>query len=220
MDMKEYEYRNNKATYFRVKKDMNVEFIEPSFLFELIYFNETEMAKKQLLQVVVEKEKKIKRQANLSLDELKERLFRGLVNRDKYHVVNIANELMLRDKEALFDILYKLSFLSLDENKLIKTYLLEYMVESIGYKDYILKNVIMYFVKSSANYINLNNKNIKEFLENNVTKLYEYVYKKNINRVKSYKIEVLNIKSNIKMSDEKEIILKHLVKRENCNDRY
>lgn len=178
------------------------------------------MAKKQLLQVVIEKEKKIKRQANLSLDELKDRLFRGLVNRDKYHVVNIANELMLRDKEALFDILYKLAFLSLDENKLIKTYLLEYMVESIGYKDYILKNVIMYFVKSCANYINLNNKNIKEFLENNVTKLYEYVYKKNINRVESYKIEVLNIKSNIKMSDEKEIILKHLVKRENCNDRY
>ncbi|WP_068268729.1 hypothetical protein [Caviibacter abscessus] len=214
MDMKEYEYRNNKATYFRIKKDMNVEIIEPSFLFELIYFDEIKLVEKQLSEIIIEKPKKIKRQANLSLDELKDRLFRALVNKDKYHCVNLANELMLRDKEALFDILYKLSFLSLDENKLIKTYLFEYLVNNVGYKDYILKNLIVYFTKSCANYVDFKNKNIKKYLEKNVTKLYEYIYTKNINKVKLYEMEVLDIKENIKMSVEKETIFENLVKRE------
>lgn len=226
MDMQDYRLKNNKATYFRVKKDMQISFIEPSFLFELIYFYNTykdEKIKKSiedtLKDIVIEKDKKIKRSANLSLDELQDRLFRSLISNNKYQTVSLAHELMLRDKDMLFDVLYRNSFLSLDENKLIKTYLFEYLMDKIPYNEYILKNLIIYFISSGYGYIDITDDKMLKYFSTNTTKLYQYVYGKKISLVKKYGIKELKFENESKMSTEKEIILENLTKGEN-NVRY
>lgn len=206
MNIDEIKLRNNKATYYRVKKDLSVEYIEPSFVYEMIYFNNADLLNEELEKVIIEKDKKIKRRSKLDIDTLKDRLFRSLVNKDKYHTVELANELYLRDKNLLLDILYKLSFISNDENKIIKTYLFELMDIKYGYNPYILKNLIIYFTKSVNSYVDFKDKKSIEYLENNVTALYELIYNKMYYRVEKYKIKKLDIKASKKMSKIKEYI--------------
>ena len=45
--MQKYILKNEKPTYYRVKKDLTVEILEPSYIFELIYFGEQELAEKK-----------------------------------------------------------------------------------------------------------------------------------------------------------------------------
>ena len=219
MDMQDYRFKNNKATYFRLKKDMQVSFIEPSFLFELIYFYniyKDDKIKKSientLKETVIEKDKKIKRSANLSLDELQDRLFRSLISNNKYQTLSLAHELMLRDKDILFDVLYRNSLLSLDENKLIKTYLFEYLMDKMGYNEYILKNLIIYFISSLYGYIDIKDENVIKYFITNTTKLYQYIYSKKKSLVKKYGIKELKFENEKKMSIEKEIILENLTR--------
>ncbi|VWL85743.1 hypothetical protein [Oceanivirga miroungae] len=206
MDIEKFKLRNNKATYYKVKKDLSVMYIEPSFVYEMIYFDNTDLLEKELKDVFIEKDKKIKRISHLDKDVIEDRLFRSLVNKDKYHTLELANEMYLRDKKNLFDILYKLSLISSDENKLIKTYLFELMDIKYGYNPYILKNLIVYFIKSTNSYIDFNDKKSLEFFESNVTNLYKLIYEKQNSRVEKYNLQKLDLKANKKMTEVKEYI--------------
>lgn len=174
--MDKYILKNELPTYYRVKKDLTVDIKEPSFVFELLFFGEDKMADSISKDCVLLKPKKIKRQTKLDTDTISDRLFRSLVNKDKYHCLFLANELMLRDKNILFDILYKLSYMAEDENKLIKTYLFEHITKNIGYKDYILKNLIGYFIHSCPKYMDINDKNQMKYFYSTVSKLYVKIY--------------------------------------------
>lgn len=174
--MNEYIFKNEKPTYYRVKNNLTVEKIEPSFVFELIFFDEVDMAENVSKECVITKEKKMKRQTKLDTKTISDRLFRSLVNKDKYHSFFLANELMLKDKNILFDILYKLSYMAEDENKLIKTYLFEHITKNIGYREYILKNLIGYFTHSCPKYMDINDKKQMKYFYSTVSKLYVRIY--------------------------------------------
>lgn len=206
MNLEAVKLSNNKATYYRVKKDLSVEYIEPSFVYEMIYFENDKLLYEELKKVYIEKDKKIKRCSHLEKDVLEDRLFRSLVNCDKYHSVELCNEMYIRDKHLLFDILYKLSCISLDENKLIKTYLFELMDKKYGYNPYILKNLVIYFIKSTNAYIDFKDEKMLDFFTKNVTSLYEYIYQKKYVDFKKYGIAKLDIKPTKKMSKVKEYI--------------
>ena len=47
---------------------------------------------------------------------------RSILNNDSIHSVKLGNELLHRNKKEFFKILYNISLISIDENKLIKTY--------------------------------------------------------------------------------------------------
>ncbi|WP_067140379.1 hypothetical protein [Oceanivirga salmonicida] len=218
MNIEKYIFRNNKATYYRIKENLKVEYIEPSFVFEMIYFNNNNLLEEELKEVVIEKEKKINRYSNLKIEEIYSRLFRSLINRDKYHSVDLANELYLKDKSKLLELLYKLSYISEDENKLIKTYLFEIMCNKI-YNPYILKNVIIYFIKSCPKYIDMENKNNLEYFRKNVSKLYKYVYNKKKDLLKIYNLKELDLETNKEMTKTKKYILSKLESGD-CDVRY
>lgn len=201
--MNEYAFLNEKPTYYRVKKDLSIEYIEPSFVLELAYFGEDNLAKIESSKCVIKKNKKIKRNTKLEKEIIVDRLFRGLINRDKYHILTLANELMLRDKNILFDILYKLSYIAEDENKLIKTYLFEYITDKVGYNEYLLKNLINYFVTSSPRYMDMNDKVQMKYFYEKVSKLYILIYNR------KYETK-LDIKGNDNLSDVKKIIFNKL----------
>ncbi len=209
MKIEKYIYRNNKATYYRVKENLEVEYIEPSFVFEMIYLNNEKLLEQELKNVVIEKPKKIGRYSSLSLEEIYSRLFRSLVNRDKYHSVDLANELYLRDKNKLFELLYKLSFISEDENKLIKTYMFELMTKK-EYNPYILKNLIVYFTKSCPKYIDINNENNLDYFRKNVSKLYKYVYNVKKDTLDKFNLKKIDLEPNKEMTEIKKYILSKL----------
>lgn len=203
--LEKYILKNEKPTYYRVKDDLTVENIEPSFVFELIFFNEYGLANEISKDCVVKKQKAVKRKTKLLTDEISDRLFRGLVNKDKYHSFELANELMLKDKKKLFDILYKLSYIAEDENKLIKTYLFELICNNIGYKDYILKNLIGYFSYSCSKYMNLNDKKQMKYFYSTVSCLYVYIYNKKYENK-------LDIEGKKNISKVKKVIYNKLIK--------
>lgn len=200
---------NNKPTYYRVKRNKAVEYIEPSFVFELLYFNEIELLQDELKSCYIEKEKKVYRHTNLSIEKLEDRLYRSLVNKDKYHTLELANELILRDAKKFFDIMYDLSFLAEDENKLIKTYLYELMFNNTEYNVNVLKNLIKYFTSSCNKYMLLDDESQKNYFYSNISPLYIYVY--NI-KSKEYNRDKLNFSSEKNMSKVKETIYRLLLK--------
>lgn len=199
--MQKYILKNEKPTYYRIKKDLTVEVLEPSYIFELIYFGEQELAEKNQKDCVVKKYKKIKRLTKLDTDTIYDRLFRSLVNTDKYHSLQLANELMIRDPKTLLQLLYDLSYISCDENKLIKTYLFECISNEIGYEEFLLRNLIGYFTYSYPGYVGAEQK--KLFLKN-ASALYVLIYTKKFGK--------LDILGNDNMSIEKKSIYKNLMK--------
>lgn len=205
--LKKYDFNNAKPTYYRLKLNdgiVDIEYIEPSFVYELAYIyslnNEDEYIKSlelELSNVIKEKEIKINRRSSMDTKKLQERVFRSLVNRTKAQTLELCNELMLRDVNLLLDILYPLSLVAEDENKLIKTYLFEILTKEVGYNPYILKNLVGYFLSSC-------NKYQKEQIKKS-TKLYKHIYKLKTNKEHNSEDE--------KMSLSKELIYKYLIRR-------
>ncbi len=210
MNIEKYIYQNNKATYYRVKENLKVEYLEPSFVFEMIYFKNEKLLKEELKNTVIEKPKKIGRYSSLKIEEIYSRLFRSLVNKDKYHSIDLANELYLRDKNKFFELLYKLSFISEDENKLIKTYMFEYLMNKIDYNPYILKNVIYYFIKSYSKYIDMSDKKQISYFNDNISELYIYIYNLKKDLLKQFNLEILDLKVSKEMTEIKKYLLKEL----------
>ena len=66
--MEKYILKNEKDIYYRINKDLSVENIEPSFVFELIYFNEFDIAEEESKKCVKKKYKKLNRMVNLSTE--------------------------------------------------------------------------------------------------------------------------------------------------------
>ena len=111
-----------------------------------------------------------------------------------------------KNKKKFFEILYNFSFVSADENKFIKTFFAEKMVEKIvlenGEKysnirffvEEILKNILNYFTKSQFCFLDFEDeKNIKYFLENEISMLYKKIYVENFDKIIE-KYEIRNVK--------------------------
>lgn len=207
--------KNSKATYYRFKNN-KIENFEPSFILELNYFSKIysdsiikEAIIKEYDKLIVDKPIKLKRQANLDIKTIQDRLLRGLFNRDKYQCFKLAHELMLRDKTKLFDILYRLSFIAEDENKLIKTYLFEYITQNSEYDYLILNNLIKYFISSCPKYMDMNDTKQIKYFESIITKLYILVYNK---KCDEYGYDKINISGISELSYSKQVIYDILTK--------
>ena len=196
--IKKYKNKFEKRKYFLINKDYKIEKREPSFIIELanLYF---ETKNEKIIKVIsyefentyIEKDKKINRMSKIEKDRLIDSFRRALVNQDKLHSVKLGNELLLRDRYEFFRILYSISLISQDCNKLVKTYFIEKVVEKvyeINGKSFnqncesiqqIVKNVINYFVKSENIYLDYDSESeIQNFIENKVDKLYMKIYNK------------------------------------------
>lgn len=202
--MEKYILKNEKDIYYRINKDLSVENIEPSFVFELIYFNEFDIAEEESKKCVKKKYKKLNRMVNLSTEIIYERLFKNLIHSNRY-CFDLANELIIRDKEKFFNLMYGLAYISEDENKLIKTYLFEIMYNDLGYREYLLKNLLDYFTHSCNKYMDITDKKQMEYFYSRVSALYVEIYNK------KYKNN-LEIPKETKLSKIKNIIYNKLKK--------
>lgn len=219
--VEKYRYRSNRDTYYKVNQDMTVVSYEPTFILELAYFSYAfnlkkidKLIEKSLLEIRAEKEKPIKRRTKIKKEILNEKLFKMLVNRRKENTVEYACELYLKDKSLLFDILYKLSFLSEDENKLIKTYLFEYICNNFSYDEFLLRNLAKYFISSCPKYMDYSNEKQLKYFSENRSSLYSYIYNKKIDLVKKYNLKELKFKKTNEDNEIKKIILDLLKKGE------
>ena len=182
-------YKNNfeKRKYFQLDKNFKITAKEPSFILELgyIYFSKNEknenvkqIISEQFLETFKEKDKKIERLSKVELPKLIDGF------RRRIYAVKLGNELLYRNKDKFFEILYNYSLISTDTNKLVKTFFAEKMIEKVetenGSKfneirdkiDEIIKNVINYFIKSDSAFLNFENvENLNYFVENQVDEL-------------------------------------------------
>lgn len=219
--IKKYKNKFEKRKYFLINKDYKIEKREPSFIIELanLYFEtKNEKIIKEISyefeNTYVEKDKKINRMSKIEKDRLIDSFRRALVNQDKLHSVKLGNELLLRDRYEFFRILYNISLISQDCNKLVKTYFIEKVVEKV-YKlngesfnknceiiKEIVKNVINYFVKSENIYLDYDSESeIQNFIENKVDKLYLKIYNNMYDEIVE-KYHVMNT-SKLNFKDEK-----------------
>ena len=218
--IKKYKNKFEKRKYFLINKDYKIEKREPSFIIELanLYF---ETKNEKILKEIsyefentyVEKDKKINRMSKIEKDRLIDSFRRALVNQDKLHSVKLGNELLLRDRYEFFRILYNISLISQDCNKLVKTYFIEKVVEKV-YKlngesfnknceiiKEIVKNVINYFVKSENIYLDYDSESeIQNFIENKVDKLYMKIYNKIYDEIIE-KYDIMNV-SKLQLKNE------------------
>ena len=218
--IKKYKNKFEKRKYFLINKDYKIEKREPSFIIELanLYFEtKNEKIIKEISyefeNTYVEKDKKINRMSKIEKDRLIDSFRRALVNQDKLHSVKLGNELLLRDRYEFFRILYNISLISQDCNKLVKTYFIEKVVEKV-YKlngesfnknceiiKEIVKNVINYFVKSENIYLDYDSESeIQNFIENKVDKLYMKIYNKIYDEIIE-KYDIMNV-SKLQLKNE------------------
>ncbi len=218
--IKKYKNKFEKRKYFLINKDYKIEKREPSFIIELanLYF---ETKNEKIIKVIsyefentyIEKDKKINRMSKIEKDRLIDSFRRALVNQDKLHSVKLGNELLLRDRYEFFRILYSISLISQDCNKLVKTYFIEKVVEKvyeINGKSFnqncesiqqIVKNVINYFVKSENIYLDYDSESeIQNFIENKVDKLYMKIYNKIYDEIIE-KYDIMNV-SKLQLKNE------------------
>ena len=165
-----------------------------------------ENIKSEFEKTFLEKEKKIKRQSKIEVKKLEDSFTRSLFNRESNHALKLGNEMFYKNKKKFFEILYNFSFISADENKFIKTFFAEKMIEKIIFEngekylnirffvEEILKNVLNYFTKSQFCFLDFEDKkNIKYFLENEISILYKKIYVKNFDKIIE-KYEIRNLK--------------------------
>mgnify|MGYP003390436428 CR=1 FL=1 len=237
--LEENKNKFEKRKYLKVNDDLMIERREPSYIIELgyIYYKYKkngslndekkleieEIIKKESLQTYKSQEKKIERQSKIEIELLKERFWRTLLNQDKIHSLKLGNELVIRDAQIFFELMYKYSIISKDTNKLIKTYLCEIIYN--GYSIELIKNIINYFVKSRNDYIYYDSvKEIKHFTEERLDSLYNFIYHKIYdNKIKNSKINE-NVKlelaknlqeTTLELSTTKQIILEYLQNNKN-----
>ncbi len=239
--LEENKNKFEKRKYLKVNDDLMIERREPSYIIELgyIYYKYKkngslndekkleieEIIKKESLQTYKSQEKKIERQSKIEIELLKERFWRTLLNQDKIHSLKLGNELVIRDAQIFFELMYKYSIISKDTNKLIKTYLCEIIYSDNGYSIELIKNIINYFVKSRNDYIYYDSvKEIKHFTEERLDSLYNFIYHKIYdNKIKNSKINE-NVKlelaknlqeTTLELSTTKQIILEYLQNNKN-----
>lgn len=218
--IKKYKNKFEKRKYFLINKDYKIEKREPSFIIELanLYFEtKNEKIIKEISyefeNTYVEKDKKINRMSKIEKDRLIDSFRRALVNQDKLHSVKLGNELLLRDRYEFFRILYNISLISQDCNKLVKTYFIEKVVEKVYELNgesfnqncesiqQIVKNVINYFVKSENIYLDYDSESeIQNFIENKVDKLYMKIYNKIYDEIIE-KYDIMNV-SKLQLKNE------------------
>ena len=210
-------YKNNfeKQKYFQLDKNFKIIGKEPSFILELayIYFCENEknenikqIISEQFLETFKEKNKKIERLSKVELSKLIDGFRRSIFNKESIYAVKLGNELLHRDKNKFFEILYNYSLISTDTNKLVKTFFAEKMIEKIeaenGSKfneirdkiDEIIKNIINYFTKSDLTFLNFENvENLNYFVENQADELYKKIYVENYDKIVE-KYNIQNVK--------------------------
>ena len=223
-------YKNNfeKQKYFQLDKNFKIIGKEPSFILELayIYFCENEknenikqIISEQFLETFKEKNKKIERLSKVELSKLIDGFRRSIFNKESIYAVKLGNELLHRDKNKFFEILYNYSLISTDTNKLVKTFFAEKMIEKIeaenGSKfneirdkiDEIIKNIINYFTKSDLTFLNFENvENLNYFVENQADELYKKIYVENYDKI----MEKYNIQNVEKIEFNKNYDFKNL----------
>ena len=209
------QYKNNleKRKYFLIDENYRIIKRAPSFIIELayIYFKVKEknrkekienIIKKEFEETFIEKDRRIERMSKIKKENLIDSFRRSVLNNDSVHAIRLGNELLHRDKKEFFKILYSISLISYDENKFIKTFFIEKIIDAIEKKeknsfnsnrvqtDEIVRNIINYFTKSESGYINFENESsMKYFSENKVGVLYRRIYKENYEEiVKKYNI--------------------------------
>ena len=121
-----------KRKYFKINMNLETVEKEPSWVLELAFlYYETKndeiikLINENFEECFKDKVKKIDRLSKYSIEEVKEKFWRALMNKDGIHTVRLGNELILRDEKVFFELTYKYSFISSDINKLIKTYFFE-----------------------------------------------------------------------------------------------
>lgn len=208
-------YKNNleKRKYFLIDENYRIIKRDPSFIIELayIYFKVKDKNRKEKIEDIIkkefeetftEKDRRIERMSKIKKENLIDSFRRSVLNNDSIHAVKLGNELLHRDKREFFKILYSVSLISYDENRFIKTYFIEKIVDIIEKKegnsfnsnrvqiDEIVRNIINYFTKSEYGYIDFENESsVKYFSENKVGMLYKKIYKENYEEiVKKYSI--------------------------------
>lgn len=178
-----YEKYNEKNRYFKITRDAKIIIEKPSYVLEFAYMYILKNFEKILEvfnfnNIVIKKRIKLKRHSSLNIEILEDRFFRALFNRDMVHILSLGNELLRRNENIFFDIMYMNAKLSNDENRLIKLYLFEYIYKEIGLKEPLLINLLRYFTSSLEGYNS----------DKKVDELYSYIYevkffeKKNINK--------------------------------------
>ena len=237
-------YKNHfeKRKYFQLGKNFKITTKEPSFILELgyIYFSENEkneknenikqIISKQFLETFKEKDKKIERLSKVELPKLIDGFRRSIFNKESIYAVKLGNELLYRDKDKFFEILYNYSLISTDTNKLVKTFFTKKMIEKIetenGSKfneirdkiDEIIKNIINYFTKSDSTFLNFENvENLNYFVENQADELYKKIYVENYDKImEKYNIqnvEKIEFNKNYdfeNLSESKKILYKYI----------
>ena len=233
-------YKNNfeKQKYFQLDKNFKITGKEPSFILELayIYFCENEknenikqIISEQFLETFKEKNKKIERLSKVELSKLIDGFRRSIFNKESIYAVKLGNELLHRDKNKFFEILYNYSLISTDTNKLVKTFFAEKMIEKIeaenGSKfneirdkiDEIIKNIINYFTKSDLTFLNFENvENLNYFVENQADELYKKIYVENYDKI----VEKYNIQNVKKIEFSKNYDFENLSERKKILYKY
>ena len=233
-------YKNNfeKRKYFQLDKNFKITAKEPSFILELgyIYFSKNEknenikqIISEQFLETFKEKNKKIERLSKVELSKLIDGFRRSIFNKESIYAVKLGNELLHRDKNKFFEILYNYSLISTDTNKLVKTFFAEKMIEKIeaenGSKfneirdkiDEIIKNIINYFTKSDLTFLNFENvENLNYFVENQADELYKKIYVENYDKI----MEKYNIQNVEKIEFNKNYDFKNLSERKKILYKY
>ena len=168
--------------------------------------NVKQIISKQFLETFKEKDKKIERLSKVELPKLIDGFIRSIFNKESIYAVKLGNELLYRDKNKFFEILYNYSLISTDTNKLVKTFFAEKMIEKIEAEnsskfneirdkiDEIIKNIINYFTKSDSAFLNFENvENLIYFVENQADELYKKIYVENYDKIVE-KYNIQNVK--------------------------
>ena len=179
---------NQKNKYYKITRNGDILIKTPSYILELayIYFKGYKKSKEffNFEDIVKLKTKKISRHSSLEILEVEDRFFRALFNRDGVHALSLGNELLLRDSQRFFDIVYLNAKLSRDPNRLIKIYLFEMIFNDLGLIYSIYSNLISYITNSMEGYGDY------EYVDDLVAYIYNIKFKEKLKNTKD--IEGLN----------------------------
>lgn len=213
--LEKYKGNFEKRKYFKIGRDLEITERDPSWILELAYIY-YENQDKKILDLISEgftqcyksKIKKIDRLSKYSIEELLDKFWRALLNKDGVHTIRLGNELILRDKEHFFELVYKYSFISTDVNKLIKVFFFELIYEKGVYNTEHLKNLLNYFSSSESEYIKYNSEDYLNYFNKIKTDiLYKLIYEK---VYKKYNIKKLDISADVHLNKEKQVIMNYL----------
>ena len=206
-----------KRKYFKINMNLETVEKEPSWVLELAFlYYETKndeiikLINENFEECFKDKVKKIDRLSKYSIEEIKNKFWRALMNKDGIHTVRLGNELILRDEKVFFELIYKYSFISSDINKLIKTYFFELIYKKSGYHIELLKNLLNYFSNSNAEFIKSDSKEYLDYFNKyKVNELYKIIYERESQK---YEMKHLDLAANVELTPETELMLSYLKK--------